>query len=412
MDPEELPHWLRLELTPGVGPLTTCRLLKAFGAADAVFEQSRDALSDVVGPALAQALQQAPPEWASVTANAQAWLNKGRNEPWRRRVLGWADAEYPAPLLELHDPPPLLWVTQARAMPPLAWPVLWSHALAVVGSRNPSAQGTLNAQALARTLADAGCTIVSGLALGIDTAAHRGALASALPWATVAVVGTGLDRVYPRQNAELARAIAQRGLLMSEFMPGTPPLPAHFPRRNRLIAALSRGTLVVEAALGSGSLITAKLAADMGRDVFAVPGSIHSTTARGCHALIREGAQLVEQAQDILEVLPGPAHSSEGPRHGGRSDEASPDAAAHQGASADPPGQPPRLWTALLDALGHDPADLDSLCSRTGLPVTTLQVTLLELELAGRLARLEGGRYQQLVSEDSRKHGSDLGLSP
>lgn len=399
MDIEELPHWLRLELTPGVGPIVTCRLLKALGCAEAVFAQTQDALADVVGPALAHALKQTPPNLAVVTANAQAWLITGRAEPWSRRVLGWADPDYPAPLLELPDPPPLLWVMQPAKMPPGQMPLLWPQALAIVGSRNPSAQGTLNAQAFARALSDAGCTIVSGLALGIDTAAHRGALASAATWPTVAVVGTGLDRVYPRQNAELARAIAQRGLIISEFMPGTPPLPAHFPRRNRLIAALSRGTLVVEAALGSGSLITAKLAADMGRDVFAIPGSIHSATARGCHALIREGAQLVEQAQDILQALPGLGLSTTGAAHAAAraapaQDEA-PDTTADPDQSPTPTFQ--RAAAQLLVALGHDPADLDSLCVRTGLPVATVQAALLELELSGRVSRSEGGHYLQLV---------------
>ena len=396
MEPEELPHWLRLELTPGVGPVVTCRLLKAIGSPEAVFRQSQDALAAVVGPVLAHALKQCPPEHALLTAKAQAWLVNGRPEPWSRRVLGWADADYPAPLLELHDPPPLLWVMQPSQMSSGQMPLVWPQALAVVGSRNPSAQGTLNAQAFARALADAGCTIVSGLALGIDTAAHRGALASRAPWPTVAVVGTGLDRVYPRQNAELARAIAQRGLILSELMPGTPPLPAHFPRRNRLIAALSRGTLVVEAALGSGSLITAKLAADMGRDVFAVPGSIHLTTARGCHALIREGAQLVEQAQDILHALPGLGCT---PSDAARSEASLAHVATSGPGNADDSisSGPRHAGTKVLQALGHDPADLDSLSIRTGLPVAALQAALLELELSGRVARSDGGRYMQLV---------------
>jgi DNA processing protein len=250
------------------------------------------------------------------------------------------------------------------------------RSLAIVGSRNPTPQGRLDAHQFARAFAEAGVTVVSGLALGIDGAAHEGALegAPAGAVATIAVVGTGLDRVYPKRHLDLAHRIADRGMLLSEYPLGTPPLQQNFPRRNRLIAALSQGTLVVEAALQSGSLITARLAAEQGREVFAIPGSIHSPQSRGCHALLRQGAKLVESAQDVLEdlrfVLPAGAPLSPAWPAGDR---------------------------ALLDALGYDPVGLDALIARTGIPAPLLQAQLLELELAGEVARQPGGLFQRLV---------------
>jgi DNA processing protein len=246
------------------------------------------------------------------------------------------------------------------------------RSLAIVGSRNASAQGVDNARAFAAHLSRQGWTIVSGLAFGIDGAAHEGGLQG--PGSTVAVVGTGLDRVYPARHRALAHRIAEAGVLVSEFAPGTPPLASNFPMRNRIIAGLARGTLVVEAALQSGSLITARQAADYGREVFAVPGSIHSPLSRGCHALIRQGAKLVESAEDILVELQGHAAVAEDgtaePAPAGRSD-------------------------PVLQALGHDPATLDALCARTGWSAQALSARLLELELEDRVARLPGGLYQR-----------------
>jgi DNA processing protein len=252
------------------------------------------------------------------------------------------------------------------------------RAVAIVGSRNPTPQGLLNARAFARALAEAGVTVVSGLALGIDGAAHQGALdgAAADALATIAVVGTGLDRVYPKRHLELAHRIAERGMILSEYPLGTPPLPGNFPRRNRLIAALGQGTLVVEAALESGSLITARLAAEQGREVFAIPGSIHSPQSRGCHALLRQGAKLVESAQDVLEDLRFVLPSAPAP------------ALAEEAEGEDP----------LLHALGFDPVGLDALIARTGIPAPLLQAQLLELELAGRVARLPGGLFQRIAT--------------
>ena len=244
--------------------------------------------------------------------------------------------------------------------------------LGIVGSRNATPQGVRDAEAFAHALSDAGLTIVSGLALGIDAAAHRGGLAGA--GSSVAVIGTGLDRIYPARNKALAHQLAENGLIVSEFPLGTPPLPGHFPRRNRLISGLSRGVLVVEAAPDSGSLITARVATEQGREVFAVPGSIHSPLARGCHALIKQGAKLVESAADILDELAWPQRLA-------------------------PPRlrvPPETLSDPVLEALDGAPAALDVLVQRTGLTLDALSAKLLTLELDGRIASLPGGRYQKI----------------
>jgi DNA processing protein len=262
-------------------------------------------------------------------------------------------------------------------------------AIAVVGSRNPTPQGEQTADHFGEALSAAGLCVVSGLALGVDGAAHKGSLKGmaarpchAEQWSTVAVVGTGLDRVYPRQHQTLAHAMLQNGLLMSEYHLGTPPLGQNFPKRNRLIAALGLGTLVVEAALKSGSLITAKMALELGREVLAIPGSIHATQSHGCHALIRQGAKLVENAQDVLEELqlapPGQAGLFTNVHDSGGQD--LPD-------NAHP----------LLAHLGFAPVSLDALRARSGLDIATLQAALLSLELDGVLARLPGGLFQQLA---------------
>lgn len=259
--------------------------------------------------------------------------------------------------------------------------------MAIVGSRNPTPQGSANARQFARTLAAQGICVVSGLALGIDGAAHEGALDGAPPSApgpaTIAVIGTGIDRVYPRQHRDLAHRIAARGLIVSEYPLGTPPLPGNFPRRNRLIAGLSQGTLVVEAALQSGSLITARLASEQGKEVFAIPGSIHSPQSRGSHALIRQGAKLVETAQDVLEELRWPQAVL------AMTNEAA-------GAVSAPDDDLNHPHQELLQALGADPVSLDALQARTGLQTATLQAQLLELELAGQVGRLPGGLFQRL----------------
>ena len=352
--------WLRLLETPGLGRDGARRLLAAFGSPQAVFDARAIAWREVVGPALAAALASDPPAYAERLAAARRWLAGGAN----RGVVTLGDAAYPPLLLQSADPPLLLYV-QGRAS------LLTAPSLAVVGSRNPTAQGADNARAFARQLGLDGMVVVSGLALGIDGAAHEGALAG--PAGTVAVVGTGLDRVYPARHRDLAQRIGEAGVLVSEYAPGTPALPPNFPQRNRIIAGLSLGTLVVEAALRSGSLITARLAAEAGREVFAVPGSIHSPQSKGCHALIKQGAKLVESAADIVEELRGQRSLPPG-------------AAALPEAPATHP---------LLDALGNDPVTLDALLARTGLPTPELSARLLELELDGHVARLPGGLYQR-----------------
>lgn len=365
MQRDELAAWLRLALTPGIGNLAARRLLAAFGLPQAIFEQDSDALAQVVGQAAAGALGVLPAGFHEQFEATAQWLE---GEPRQRAVLTLADAAYPRPLLQIEDPPPLLY-RLGREDPGTA------PAVAIVGSRNPTAQGLENARRFARAFGEAGVTVVSGLALGVDGAAHEGALEGAAPdaLATIAVVGTGLDRVYPARHRDLAHRIAERGAIYSEYPLGTPPLAANFPRRNRLIAGLGQGTLVVEAALQSGSLITARLAAEQGREVFAIPGSIHSPQARGCHALLRQGAKLVESAQDVLEDL--------------RLAPVAPRAAQ---------AEPPEGENPLLDALGYDPVGLDALIARTGIPASLLQAQLLELELAGEIARLPGGLFQRV----------------
>ncbi len=296
MQRDELAGWLRLALTPSLGPQSARKLLAAFGLPDAILRQGQATLSQVIDSTRAEALRKEPGGLRTAQLEATlAWLAQ---DPQQREILTLADPQYPQALLATEDPPLMLYRMGVLGATP-------ARALAVVGSRNPTPQGLQNAHRFAKAFAQAGVTVVSGMALGIDGAAHQGALdgAPSHALATIAVVGTGLDRVYPRQHLQLAHRIAERGMIVSEYPIGTPPLHQNFPRRNRLIAGLSQGTLVVEAALQSGSLITARLAVEQGKEVFAIPGSIHSPHARGCHALLRQGAKLVESAQDVLEDL-------------------------------------------------------------------------------------------------------------
>ncbi|HEY8048342.1 MAG TPA: DNA-processing protein DprA [Ramlibacter sp.] len=370
MDREELAGWLRLAL-PGVGHQAARKLLSAFGLPPQVLAQSRANLQRVVPAAIAAAVLEPPDLFDPQVDRTMEWL-AASGDGGARHVITLADARYPAGLLQLPDPPLLLYVTGELRTP-------WPDAIAIVGSRNPTAQGLTNAREFAATFARSGLAVVSGLALGIDGAAHEGALDGAAPdqLATVAVVGTGLDRVYPKQHRDLAHRIAARGLIASEYPIGTPPLAENFPRRNRLIAALTHGTVVVEAALQSGSLITAREANEQGKEVFAIPGSIHSPQSRGCHLLIKQGAKLVETAQDVLEELPQFAVRTATPA-----------------AKRKAPGA--QSGDAVLDALGFDPASLDALVARTGIAAPALQARLLELELAGRVARLAGGLFQRI----------------
>lgn len=358
-----LAGWLRLELTDGVGLLTAHKLLARFHTPEAVFNASYAELVALVRPAQAEALLRPPP--ASLAALAEATL-AWQQQPGNR-LLTLDHPDYPETLREL-DVQPLMLYLQGRAE------LLARRSLAVVGARNASGQGVLNAGHMAQALSEAGLTIVSGLALGIDAAAHAGGLSG--KGSTVAVIGTGPDRIYPRRNEQLARRIAEEGCIVSEYVLGTPPLKDNFPRRNRIISGLARGVLVVEAAAKSGSLITARLAAAQGRDVYAMPGSVHATLSKGCHQLIREGARLVETAADVLRDMHMLADGEAGAR----------------------PALDDSFVDLVLEAIGDDIAQAELLAVRLGQSAAELQRQLLALELAGLVERLPGGMFQRLRS--------------
>ncbi|ATQ74267.1 DNA-protecting protein DprA [Massilia violaceinigra] len=361
---ERLAAWVRLEQTPGVGPGTAHRLLSRFGTPQSIFSASHLSLRELVSDSVARALcEPMPHACAAYLDTVHDWLAQPDHH-----LLTPDDPAFPPLLRELAMPPLLLYAAGRVAL-------LSAPAVAVVGSRNATGQGAANARAFASALSGAGLTIVSGLALGIDAAAHDGGLRG--PGSTVAVTGTGADRIYPRRNEELARRIAEEGCIVSEYPLGTGPSPGNFPRRNRLISGMCCAVLVVEAAAGSGSLITARLAAEQGRDVFAIPGSIHSPLSKGCHSLIRDGATLVDCVDDILiplQVAPL----------------ATLDVAAPETAIRDA-GQ-----LALLDALAYEPSGADALAALTGSDPGTLAGQLLALELAGHLERLPGGLFQRV----------------
>ena len=362
---DELAAWLRLLETTGVGRVPARRLLAAFGSPQGIFDADASARQQVVSAAQAKALDEMPERMPTLLDSTLAWL-EAQTDDSPRRVITLGDPLYPAALLETADPPLMLYA-QGRVE------LLATRGIAIVGSRNPTPQGLDNARSFAAALSSGGLTVVSGLALGIDGAAHEGALTGS--GSTVAVVGTGLDRVYPKRHHQLAHRIAREGLMLSEYSLGMEPLNQNFPLRNRIIAGLTRGTLVVEAAMQSGSLITARMATETGREVFAIPGSIHSPQARGCHWLIKQGAKLVDGAQDILEEL-GPMTAP-----------AAAPAVADEGTASEDP---------LLEALGYEPVTLDALVARTGSCATTLNARLLELELDGRVARLAGQLFQRV----------------
>ena len=380
MERDELASWLRLVLTPGVGNETARKLLATFGPPQFLFEQSLPSLRQCVAGHQAAALKAVPDGWPERVEKTWRWLQQPDSRNAERAIVTLGDPAYPAQLFEIEDPPLMLYLTGTRAVAP-RWEEL--RALAIVGSRNPTPQGSSNARAFADFFAGCGVTVVSGMALGIDGAAHEGALekasAGGLPLATIAVVGTGLDRVYPKRHLTLAHRIASHGLIVSEYPLGTPALAANFPKRNRLIAGLSQGVLVVEAALQSGSLITARIAAEQGKEVFAIPGSIHSPQSRGCHALIRQGAKLVETAQDVLEELRIPVVGT---------------AQGDKTRTDDPKGNE----DPFLAQMGWDPVGLEALQARTGIDTAALQVKLLEFELSGDVVRMPGARFQRIAT--------------
>jgi DNA processing protein len=367
--PTHAQAWLTLEAIPGLGPDAAQRLLSAFYGPEEILAAKQAQLEQVVGPSLARAIVQGI-EPAALKPGLD-WLAHNDNH-----LITCLDATYPPALRDVAASPAWLYV---KGDP--AW--LSRPMIAIVGSRHGSQQGLRDAEAFAKALSDAGLTVVSGLALGIDTAAHIGALSGLA--SSVAVVGTGLDRVYPARNKALAHRLAAEGAIISEFPIGTAPKSGHFPRRNRIISALSLGVLVVEAALESGSLITARLASEQGREVFALPGSIHSTLAKGCHRLIKQGAKLVESAADILEEL-----SQILPKSGANVDQS-------QQANLFTPT--PRLSESddvLLNMLTSGPLILDQLATRLGLTVEDVSFKLLAAEMNGTVAKLPGGLYQRL----------------
>ncbi len=383
---QERAAWLRLMLTDGVGNNTARKLLSAFGLPLAIFEQSMTALGQIVSERQAMALLRTPEGLDKQIALCEEWLAQdARTGNRTRRIVTLGDALYPSALLTLPDPPLVLWLLgRIDLLDAHGWPA----AISMVGSRNPTQQGDKNAFAFANNFVDAGLCVVSGMALGIDAAAHSGALHGAPDsLLTIAVVGTGLDRVYPKQNLELAHRIADHGLVVSEFPLGSPPTAANFPKRNRLIAALGLGTLVVEAALQSGSLITARECLEVGKDVFAIPGSIHVAQSKGCHALIKQGAKLVESAADVLEELRITTPSVNSGNATGHT------ARGLQGTSR-LQVSPTHAQHPLVLAMGFDPVSFDVLQARVDIDAATLQVQLLELELDNVIIRVPGGLYQ------------------
>lgn len=367
IDIKEKLLWVSLGKVSGIGSQTFCQLLRAFGSPEKIYAATYKQLREIVSERIASDIIRGHD--ADELEQTRQWLSQDNNY-----LVTLADPEYPKSLLEIADPPPFLYAKGNL-------PLLNQPSIAVVGSRNASVQGEKNAEAFAAGLCDYGLCIVSGLALGIDGAAHRGALK--VNGATIAVVGTGLDIVYPAKHRDLAHQIAQHGLIISEFDLGTPSKPQNFPKRNRIISGLSLGCLVVEANLQSGSQITARLATEQGREVFAIPGSIHSPLAKGCHQLIKQGAKLVDCLQDIVEEL-----------------------------RLSPNTQPPLTTVdnmnsncttenmdenVLLDVMGYDPMSLDHLVALSGLTVSEVSSMLMLLELEGRIASLTGGQFQKIM---------------
>ena len=351
--------WIALSLIPGLGDQSLRKLLGQFGPPEQIIDASESTLAAIIGSKIARAIKSH--EASEAIDDTLAWLEQANHS-----ITTLGEPAYPKLLLETADPPPLLYIKGNASL-------LNAPAVAVVGSRNPTPQGIANAENFSKSLSENGLCIISGMALGIDTAAHQGALPQV--GRSIAVVGTGLDRIYPARNKALAHQLAQHGAIVSEFPLGTPAIASNFPRRNRIISGLSLGCLVVEAAISSGSLITARLASEQGRDVFAIPGSIHSPQSKGCHQLIKQGAKLVERADDILEEINWNSRTHV------TSD-------ASSGVEIDDP---------VLRHLGFDPESIDTLMQRSGLNTDAISARLLELELRGLVQILPGGRYQRLV---------------
>ena len=361
--PNDIAQWVTLNETPGLGNATLCQLLAKFGSPEKIFSASISQLREFVDDEIAQKIQNGV-DLEAIKPTLD-WLQKDN-----AHLVTFADNTYPQKLLEISNPPAVLY-----AIGNLHW--LNHPTIAMVGSRSATPQGEKNAENFAESLCNQGLCVVSGMALGIDGASHRGAIKA--NGATIAVVGTGLDIVYPARHRDLAHKIAERGLIISEFPLGTPSKAQNFPRRNRLISGLSLGCLVVEANIDSGSLITARLSAEQGREVFAIPGSIHSPVTKGCHQLIKQGAKLVENVQDILEELKNilPSISPSG----------------LMGNLESTPSEP----NAVLACMGFDPVNFESLRTLSGLTTEALSSMLMVLELESKITTLAGGQYQRLA---------------
>lgn len=356
---QEYSLWVSLSQISGLGSQTFCRLLQAFGSPDQIYATSFTQLREIVAEPVALAIKSGPdPESAQATL---AWLDQENNH-----IVTLADRHYPTTLLEIPDPPPMFYAKGNLDC-------LKQPCIAIVGSRNASPQGEKNAEDFSQALAQHQYCIVSGMALGIDGAAHRGALKA--KGKTIAVVGTGLDIVYPARHRDLAHQIVEQGLIISEFSLGTPSRAQNFPRRNRIISGLSQGCLVVEANTQSGSLITARIATEQGREVFAIPGSIHSPLSKGCHDLIKQGAKLVDSIQDILNEL----------------DYSTSQLSPENTATITPEDN------LILDLMGYDPITMETLVERSGLTSEHLSAMLLVLELESKISTLSGGRFQRMV---------------
>lgn len=367
---QELDSWLKLHHSPGIGPALFHKLLDHFGSAAAACGAAGAKLSQLGLPQ--NAIEHLHKDAAAeAVAAALHWARQPH-----QHILTLADDAYPPLLKTIHHAPPLLYVKGNHE-------VLSEPQIAIVGSRNPSRGGAETAYAFARHLAQSGLVIASGLALGIDGAAHRGALAGR--GATIGVMATGIDRIYPARHRALAESILESGALVTEFPLGTEPLPELFPQRNRIISGLAYGVLVVEAAERSGSLITAHYAMDQAREVFAIPGSIHNPMARGCHRLIRQGAKLVESVQHILEELA--PQLSDRLRMETRADDAPQERPAEFDAQLDPD------YRNLLRLIDYDPVTIDQMVERSGLPARSISSMLLILELQGLIRAESGGRY-------------------
>ena len=375
----EISNWIRLTATPGVGCEAAKKLLHAFGLPEQIFSASYPELKRVVSEKQAQALSGAPSAaTTSLMERTEQWCTKPENH-----LITLADRTYPAHLLTIPDPPTVLYVKGNADL-------LSKTSVAVVGSRNATTQGVVNAREFSDTLSQHGLTIVSGLAAGIDAAAHQGGLAGS--GSTIAVIGTGIDIVYPAANRELAHQIAAQGCIVSEYPLGTPPIASNFPRRNRIISGLAQGVLVVEAAAQSGSLITARMANEQGRDVFAIPGSIHSPFSKGCHLLIKQGAKLVDTAQDIIDELRIDELRFDELRQGRTPTTLGAMIADTANAiSITPDNQ------ALLSEMGFDPVHPDALALRCKLDCADLTARLVMLELEGHVEMLAGGLVRRLV---------------